>query len=97
VRARLSKWKANTLSTGGRLTLLKSVLGSVLLYSMSIYKVPKGVLHELEMIRNNFFIGADSSNRKINWVAWDKVLASKKHGGLGVFSYFALNRALLLK
>nr|GEY85442.1 RNA-directed DNA polymerase, eukaryota [Tanacetum cinerariifolium] len=35
--------------------------------------------------------------RKIYWVTWDKVLASKKHGGLGVSSYYALNRALLLK
>nr|GEX36305.1 RNA-directed DNA polymerase, eukaryota [Tanacetum cinerariifolium] len=35
--------------------------------------------------------------KKITWVAWDKVLASKKQGGLGVSSYYALNRALLLK
>nr|GEY70060.1 RNA-directed DNA polymerase, eukaryota [Tanacetum cinerariifolium] len=48
-------------------------------------------------IRNKFFIGADSTVRKINWVAWDKVLASKKHRGLGVSSYYALNRALLFK
>nr|GEZ47232.1 RNA-directed DNA polymerase, eukaryota [Tanacetum cinerariifolium] len=64
---------------------------------MSIYKAPKGVLHEMEMIRNKFFVGADSTVKKINWVTWDKVLASKKHGGLGVSSYYALNRTLLLK
>nr|GEV73540.1 RNA-directed DNA polymerase, eukaryota [Tanacetum cinerariifolium] len=40
---------------------------------------------------------ADQSDHKITWVAWDKVLASKKKGGLGVLSFFALNRALLLK
>nr|GEW34794.1 RNA-directed DNA polymerase, eukaryota, reverse transcriptase zinc-binding domain protein [Tanacetum cinerariifolium] len=97
VRTRLSKWKVKTLSIGGRLTLLKSVLGAVPLYSMSIYKAPKGVLHELEMIRNSFFNGADFAEKKITWVAWDKVLASKKQGGLGVSSYYALNRALLLK
>ncbi|GJV88172.1 hypothetical protein Tco_1532110, partial [Tanacetum coccineum] len=34
---------------------------------------------------------------KITWVAWDKVLSSKKKGGLGVSSLFALNRGLLLK
>nr|GEY92011.1 RNA-directed DNA polymerase, eukaryota [Tanacetum cinerariifolium] len=38
-----------------------------------------------------------TTDRKITWVAWDEVLASKKHGGLGVSSYYALNRALLLK
>nr|GEV46971.1 RNA-directed DNA polymerase, eukaryota [Tanacetum cinerariifolium] len=44
-----------------------------------------------------FFIGADSAEKKITWIAWDKVLASKKQGGLGVSSFYALNRPLLLK
>ncbi|GKB81078.1 RNA-directed DNA polymerase, eukaryota, partial [Tanacetum coccineum] len=81
LRSRLSKWKTKTLSIGGRLTLLKSVLGASPLYCMSIFKAPKGVLKEMESIRNNFFIGADTADKKITWVAWDKVLASKKNGG----------------
>ncbi|GJU76273.1 RNA-directed DNA polymerase, eukaryota [Tanacetum coccineum] len=80
--SRLSKWKANTLSIGGRLTLLKSVLGATPIYSMSIFKVPKGILKAMEALRNRFFIGADVSDRKMTWAAWDKVLASKKNGGL---------------
>ncbi|GKA98844.1 RNA-directed DNA polymerase, eukaryota [Tanacetum coccineum] len=79
------------------LTLLKSVLGAVPIYNMSIYKTPKGVLYEMEMLRNKFFNGSDVSKSKITWVAWDMVLASKKKGGLGVSSFFALNRALLFK
>ncbi|GJZ03371.1 RNA-directed DNA polymerase, eukaryota [Tanacetum coccineum] len=97
LKNRLSKWKAKTLSIGGRLTLLKSVLGASPLYTLSIFKVPKGILKVLEAIRNNFFIGADPMVKKITWIAWDKVLASKKQGGLGVSSFYALNRALLLK
>ncbi|GJY70046.1 RNA-directed DNA polymerase, eukaryota [Tanacetum coccineum] len=93
IKARLSKWKSKTLSVGGRLTLLKSVLGAVPLYTMSLYKVPKGVLLEMESIRSNFFKGGDQLDKKITWVAWDKVLSSKKKGGLGVSSLFALNRA----
>ncbi|GKA34009.1 RNA-directed DNA polymerase, eukaryota [Tanacetum coccineum] len=96
-KARLSKWKVKTLSIGGRLTLLKSVLGASPIYYMSIFKVPKGVLKTMESIRSKFFNGVDSSDRKISWVAWDNVLASKLNGGLGVSSFFALNRALLLK
>ncbi|GJW87974.1 thaumatin-like protein 1 [Tanacetum coccineum] len=75
LQSRLSKWKAKTLSIGGRLTLLKSVLGASPLYNMSIFKVPKGVLKVMESIRS----------------------FEEEKGGLGVSSYFALNRALLLK
>ncbi|GJT36301.1 hypothetical protein Tco_0926720 [Tanacetum coccineum] len=51
LQARLSKWKVKTLSIGGRLTLLKSVLGASPVYYMSIFKVPKGVLKTMESIR----------------------------------------------
>ncbi|GJW03199.1 RNA-directed DNA polymerase, eukaryota [Tanacetum coccineum] len=57
LKARLSNWKLKTLSVGRRLTLLKSVLGSTPIYNMSIYKVPKSVLHAMESIRRNFFNG----------------------------------------
>nr|GEW30009.1 RNA-directed DNA polymerase, eukaryota, reverse transcriptase zinc-binding domain protein [Tanacetum cinerariifolium] len=93
----LSKWKLKTLSIGGRLTLLKSVLGATPIYSMSLYKVPKFVLNSMESIRRNFFNGIQDGDRKILWVKWSKVLSSKKYGGLGVSSFFALNRALLFK
>nr|GEW02784.1 RNA-directed DNA polymerase, eukaryota [Tanacetum cinerariifolium] len=97
LNSRLSKWKRNTLSIEGRLTLLKSVLGSTLIYTMSIYKVPKLVLHSIEVIRRKFFYGIHGEDKKITWVSWSKVLAAKEYGGLGVSSYHALNRALLFK
>nr|GFA68838.1 RNA-directed DNA polymerase, eukaryota [Tanacetum cinerariifolium] len=97
LRSRLSNWKVKTLSIGGRLTLLKSVLGASPLYNMSIYKVPRGVLKSMEAIRSKFFNGADYSDKKITWAAWDKVLTSKRNGGLDVSSFQALNRALLVK
>ncbi|GKA34396.1 RNA-directed DNA polymerase, eukaryota [Tanacetum coccineum] len=97
MKKRLSKWKLNTLSIGGRLTLLKSVLGSTPIYNMSIFKVPKSVLNFMESLRRNFFNGVQDGDRKIAWVKWSKVLASKKYGGLGVSSFYALNRALLFK
>ncbi|GJZ58020.1 hypothetical protein Tco_0613514 [Tanacetum coccineum] len=95
--ARLSKWKMKTLSIGDRLTLLKSVLGSMPIYYMSLFKVPSQVLKKMEAIRSHFFNGAEAHENKMCWVKWNRVLASKEKGGLGVSSYFALNRALMIK
>ncbi|GJS75472.1 RNA-directed DNA polymerase, eukaryota, reverse transcriptase zinc-binding domain protein [Tanacetum coccineum] len=97
VKNRLSKWKMKTLSIGGRLTLLKSVLGSIPIFHMSIYRAPLSVLSTLESIRSKFFKGHDINSNKASWVNWKKVLASKEKGGLGVSSLFALNRGLMFK
>ncbi|GJT73341.1 RNA-directed DNA polymerase, eukaryota [Tanacetum coccineum] len=97
LKMRLSNWKLTTLSIGGRFTLPISVLGSTPIYNMSLYKVPKSVLNSMESIRRNFFNGIREGERKIAWVKWSKVLASKNNGGLGVSSFFALNRGLLVK
>nr|GEV60007.1 RNA-directed DNA polymerase, eukaryota [Tanacetum cinerariifolium] len=55
LKTRLSKWKLKTLSIGGWLTLLKSVLVASPIYAMSLFKVPKSVLFAMESIRRNFF------------------------------------------
>ncbi|GJY20523.1 RNA-directed DNA polymerase, eukaryota [Tanacetum coccineum] len=97
VSNKLSNWKAKTLSVGGRLTLLKSVLGAIPTYYMSLFKAPEGIISLLEKMRNKFFLGADTDDRKITWVCWNKVLAHKNKGGLGVNSLFALNLASIFK
>ncbi|XP_071688120.1 uncharacterized mitochondrial protein AtMg00310-like [Rutidosis leptorrhynchoides] len=94
---RLSGWKANLLSIGGHLTLIKAVLGSLGIYFLSIYKCPETVLNNLESVRASFFWGSLENNKKMHWVRWDQVLASTDHGGLGVGSLRAFNQALLLK
>ncbi|GKE41323.1 RNA-directed DNA polymerase, eukaryota [Tanacetum coccineum] len=81
----------------GRLTLLKSVLGSTPIYNLSIYKAPKSMLHSMESLRRNFFNGSQCNKRKIAWIKWTTTLASKKNGRLGISSLYALNRALHFK
>nr|GEX53511.1 RNA-directed DNA polymerase, eukaryota [Tanacetum cinerariifolium] len=97
VKSWLSKWKMKMLSIGGHLTLLKSVLGSMPIFHISMFKVPTGTLHALESIRGKFFNGHETSSKKASWVQWNKVLAPKDNGGLGVSSLYALNRGLMFK
>lgn len=39
-RKRLARWKANYLSFGGRITLIKA-LSNLLIYYLSLFKIPK--------------------------------------------------------
>ncbi|GKA43833.1 RNA-directed DNA polymerase, eukaryota, reverse transcriptase zinc-binding domain protein [Tanacetum coccineum] len=94
---RLSKWRANCLSIGGRSILISAVLGSLPTYYLSLFRMPRTVCNKLEAMRSKFFWGAEDTNRKIHWVKWDLVLASKDRGGLGFGSLHSLNLALLYK
>jgi hypothetical protein len=53
---RLSSSKGKHLSTGGRLTLINSVLSSLPMYIMSFFAIPKGVLKKLNYFRSTFFL-----------------------------------------
>ncbi|GJU01162.1 putative reverse transcriptase domain-containing protein [Tanacetum coccineum] len=57
--------KLKTLSIGGRLTLPKLVLTPITIFYMSLYKVPVGILNEMEAIRRDFFNGIGNSKRKM--------------------------------
>ncbi|GJU40049.1 RNA-directed DNA polymerase, eukaryota [Tanacetum coccineum] len=65
---RLSKWKMKILSIGGHLTLLKSVLGSIPIYHLSLFKAPMQVLRRMESIRSHFFNSIDHKDKKPVWV-----------------------------
>ncbi|GJT84525.1 RNA-directed DNA polymerase, eukaryota, reverse transcriptase zinc-binding domain protein [Tanacetum coccineum] len=97
MKLRLSKWKIKTISIGGRLTLLKSVLGSMPIYHMSIFRTPMKVLQCMESLRSKFFNGVEDGSKKAIWVNWKNMLSPKSKGGLSVSSLFALNRALMFK
>nr|GEV65031.1 hypothetical protein [Tanacetum cinerariifolium]GEV70048.1 hypothetical protein [Tanacetum cinerariifolium] len=71
VSSRLSKWKLKTLSIGGRLTLIKSVLTSIPLYHMSIFKVPSGVLKLLSRLEETFLMEW-TGRKKMAWISWNK-------------------------
>ncbi|GJZ21244.1 putative RNA-directed DNA polymerase, eukaryota, reverse transcriptase zinc-binding domain protein [Tanacetum coccineum] len=85
------------LAIGGRLTLTKAVLGSLGVYFFSTFKALKSITKKLESIRRNFFWGGCGDEKKIAWIAWEKVISPLDQGGLGIGSLKICNQALLSK
>ena len=55
IQNRLASWKARILSRAGRLILIKSVLNSLPVYFMSIFKMPKSIAQKIVKIQRSFF------------------------------------------
>jgi hypothetical protein len=97
LQKRLSSWKGKLLSLGGRLVLINSVLTNMVLYMVSFFQVPKGVLQRLDYFRSRFFWQGDSEKKKYRLTKWTVVCRPKDQGGLGVHDLEVKNRALLGK
>ena len=96
-RKKLALWKRQYISKEGRLTLIKSTLTNLPMYTMSLFRIPKGVKSRLEKIQPNFLWGGGNLERKIHLVNWSFVCTRKERGGLGVLSLVKLDKSLLGK
>ena len=93
----LALGKRQSLSKGGRLTLIKSTLSNMPTYLMSLFRLPKRVKLRMEKIQRDFLWGGGNLERKLHLVNWETVCLSKQEGGLGIRNLSKFNRALLGK
>ncbi|KAJ9538235.1 LOW QUALITY PROTEIN: hypothetical protein OSB04_030968 [Centaurea solstitialis] len=100
LKKRLNSWKSRFVSFGGRLTLVKTVLGSLPLYLFSLFRAPSGVLKLCESERCRFFWGGGGGEipKKGNvWVNWVNTVIFFEGGGLNIGSLDSINLSLLGK
>ncbi|XP_026450621.1 uncharacterized protein LOC113350706 [Papaver somniferum] len=67
----LDGWMGKLLSFADKLTLVKSVLCSVPVYNMSVYKWPKNVIKECEKIVRNLLWSGDPAVKKLITVKFE--------------------------
>jgi hypothetical protein len=93
----LSSWKGKLLYIGGRLVLINSVMSNMVLYMLSFFLLPKGVLNRLDFFRSRFFWQGDSEKKKYRLAKWSVVCRPKDQGGLGIQDLEVKNMTLLGK
>ena len=64
LRKRLSLWKRQYISKGGRMALIQSTLSSMPIYCMSLFQMPRSMSSRLERIQRDFLWGGGALERK---------------------------------
>jgi hypothetical protein len=81
----------------GRVQLVKSVIQSMLLYSISIYCWPIFLIKEVEKNIRNFIWSGDVDKRRLVTTSWKKVCRPLVQGGLNLRAISNLNKSANLK
>lgn len=94
---KLARWKANFLSRGGRVTLIKATLANIPVYFLSLFVIPTQVVLQIKKIQRDFLWNGGGNDKGLYLVVWDRVCSPKFKGGLGLRSMEVMNKALLFK
>ncbi|XP_013718786.2 uncharacterized protein LOC106422541 [Brassica napus] len=97
IRQRTLSWTTNFLSGAGKQVLLKAVLAAMPCYAMSCFKLPKSLCKQIQSMLTRFWWDANSTKKKMCWVAWSTLTQPKHAGGLRFRDIEMFNDALLAK
>ncbi|XP_026416499.1 uncharacterized protein LOC113311932 [Papaver somniferum] len=97
LQGRLARWIGKMLSFKDRITLIKSILSSIPIYNMSIYKWHVSVVKICERLIRNFLWTGYPYDRKCVTLKWDDTCAPLEEGGLGIRRLKVINKSLLMK
>ena len=70
---KLTNWKSQYLSRGGRLTMVNSVLDAIPAYMMSVFPAPDKVIQRIDALRRNFFWQGNKDKKKFHLVKWKRL------------------------
>ena len=95
--SKIQGWIEKSLSTAGKEVLVKLVAQAVPVYSMSCFKLPRGLCEHLNKLIRKFWWGSKNGQRKPHWVSWQEMSKPITMGGLGFLDFELFNLAMLAR
>ena len=90
-------WFEKTMSSAAKDVLIKSVVQAIPTFSMSCFRLPKGLCEQINATVRKFWWGCKAGERKTCWVSWSEMTKPRYMGGLGFRDVELFNLALLAR
>lgn len=84
VQKKLQGWKEKLLSQASREVFIKSVIQTIPAYTMSCFKLSKGLIEEIEVLTRKFWQDYDGDSQKVHWVSQERFCEVKEFGWYGI-------------
>jgi hypothetical protein len=94
--SKVQGWIEKTMSSAGKEVLVKVATQAVLVYSMSCFRLPRGLCEHLNMLIRKFWWGSKDGHCKSSRVSWE-LTHPKSMSGLGFKDFELFNLVLLTK
>ena len=97
VKSRFSSWSVKTLSFSGRLLLIKTVIAGITTFWCSAFILPKACINRINSLCSMFLWKGHLDGHNTARVSWEKVVLTKRQGGLGVKDLLNWNKSCSLR
>lgn len=98
ITKKLATWKGKLLSMAGRVTLINSVILPMVVFWMSNFLLPSGIIKQIDKLCRAFLSSGKERNRPYkNVLKWSMICHPKDFRGTGIIDLKLLNELLMCR
>jgi hypothetical protein len=80
---RIQGWNEKLLSMVGKEVMIKAVAQAVPVFAMGCFDITKDLCNQISAMIAKYWWNNQDKDNSMHWVSWERLVMSKKEGGLG--------------